>query len=200
MSSFGLNLPDKKTNKSTTAIRHPQFSGEFIRVVTCLLACCAALLVAMSPAVSVADELPTPSNEIVLTIKGNIQNTNTDGAAEFDLDMLAAMSQATIETETPWTDGTLTFKGVTLGALFEAVGVNGTTVQARALNDYSIDFPIADADAHSMLMAVTVDGEFMKVRDKGPLWIVYPWSDNPALDSAEIRRRSVWQLRELIIQ
>ncbi|RYH00603.1 oxidoreductase, partial [Salipiger sp. IMCC34102] len=34
----------------------------------------------------------------------------------------------------------------------------------------------------------------MQVRDKGPLWIVYPYDDTPEYRSEVIYSRSIWQL------
>ena len=37
----------------------------------------------------------------------------------------------------------------------------------------------------------------MRVRDKGPLWIVFPWSEHPELVTERIRTWAVWQLTRL---
>ena len=45
-----------------------------------------------------------------------------------------------------------------------------------------------------------MDGEELRVRDKGPLWIVYPRDDFPELDNRLIRSRWVWQVKELMVR
>jgi hypothetical protein len=58
---------------------------------------------------------------------------------------------------------------------------------------------MSDLDRHDVLLALRRDGEVMQVRDKGPLWIIYPLDPaEPVL--AEIERRMVWQLDELIVR
>ena len=71
----------------------------------------------------------------------------------------------------------------------------GATVRAVALNDYESIIPLADFERYQVLLATRIDGEQLRVRDKGPIWIVYPWSDHPELDDETTRRKSVWQLR-----
>ena len=37
----------------------------------------------------------------------------------------------------------------------------------------------------------------MSVRDKGPLWVMYPFSDAPALKTETNYSRCIWQLNRL---
>lgn len=41
--------------------------------------------------------------------------------------------------------------------------------------------PIADFEKLNVILAYRRDGKAMPVRDKGPLWIMYPFDDNPAI-------------------
>jgi len=84
--------------------------------------------------------------------------------------------------------------------LMAAVGATGTTVRAVALNDFESTIPLADFDRYPVLLATSIDGRQLEVRDKGPIWIVYPWSDHPELDDLPTRRKSVWQLSSLHVQ
>jgi len=56
------------------------------------------------------------------------------------------------------------------------IGANAdaTILKVTALNDYTIEVPIADAKEWPTILALKADGENMSVRDKGPLWLVYP--------------------------
>ena len=40
----------------------------------------------------------------------------------------------------------------------------------------------------------------MPVRDKGPLFIVYPFDSDPALKSRTFYGRSVWQVAKLVVK
>ena len=39
-----------------------------------------------------------------------------------------------------------------------------------------------------------MNGDVMLVRNKGPLWVVYPYDENPEYRSEVIYSRSIWQL------
>jgi hypothetical protein len=90
------------------------------------------------------------------------------------------------------------FDGVPLRAILERVGGKGSAIRASALNDYSIDIPWDDLK-YDPLVAMSADGQLLKVRDKGPLWIVYPRDDYSALRNNIHDSRWVWQLNRLQI-
>ena len=158
-----------------------------------------ALMVALAEPLR-ADDLPRPKDRVILTIAGAITRTNAPGQAEFDLAMLEQLGLTRLRTWTPWTEGEPEFEGVPARRLMAAVGATGTTVRAVALNDFESAIPLADFERYPVLLATRVDGEQLQVRDKGPIWIVYPWSDHPELDDLPTRRKSVWQLRSLHVQ
>jgi len=68
------------------------------------------------------------------------------------------------------------------------------TVTATAANDYSVEIPVSDFLDYDVILAITMDGERLTLRDKGPLWIVYPRDDHPELSSPLINSRWIWQL------
>jgi hypothetical protein len=158
-----------------------------------------ALTVAMSAPLR-ADDLPRPADRVILTIAGAITRTNAPGQAEFDRAMLEELGLTRLRTWTPWTEGEPEFEGVLALRLMAAVGATGTTVRAVALNDFESAIPLADFEHYPVLLATRIDGKQLRVRDKGPIWIVYPWSGHPELDDLPTRRKSVWQLRSLHVQ
>ena len=70
-------------------------------------------------------------------------------------------------------------------------------VRAIALNEYAVEFSAGDATAKGAFLARTMDGRELTVRDKGPFWMIFPWSQRPELGTASVQALSVWQLREL---
>ena len=147
-----------------------------------------------------AGELPLPKGKVILTVSGKIENTNGPGQAEFDLDMLEALGVSDLKTSTPWTDGIPVFEGVLASRLMEAVGPLGDSVSARAINDYAVKLPLSDFDSYPALFALKRDGDYLRVRTKGPLWLVYPWDHYPELDDNIFRERSIWQINRMIIE
>jgi hypothetical protein len=45
-----------------------------------------------------------------------------------------------------------------------------------------------------------VEGKVLTIRDKGPLWIVYPKDAHEVLNDVQYYARSVWQLNKLHVE
>ena len=143
--------------------------------------------------------LSSPTQKALLTVTGAITNTNGGDAAIFDRPMLEALGLDGFRTMTPWYDQPVRFDGVRMQRLMQAVGAFGTRVTAFALNDYAIDIPMSDFDDYGALLAMKRDGVDMPVRDKGPLFIVYPFDSKPELRSHQFYSRSAWQVARLVV-
>lgn len=133
------------------------------------------------------------AEEPVLTIDGALAEAD---AVRLVLDMptLEAMPATRFTTETIWTEGPQTFVGVELHALLELADEAASTFRATALNNYAITIPFEDAVEGGPIIAYEINGKAMSRRDKGPLWIVYPYDSDPAYRSEVIFSRSIWQL------
>jgi len=147
-----------------------------------------------------AGTLAAPSEKPILTISGKISETNKDNAAEFDRAMLESLGTVTIETTTPWYNGPVKFEGVPLDKLLKQVGASGERVTVVALNDYSSEIPIEDFSKYNVILAMKRNGEYMPVRDKGPLFIIYPFDSRPELKSQTFYSRSVWQVAKIVVK
>lgn len=147
-----------------------------------------------------AGELGSAASDIVLTVTGEIVMTNQGNEATFDLAMLSRMTPETIETTTIWTDGIQQFQGVSLATLLDMLSVEDGTLIAAAINDYSVEIPVDDAVSGGPIIAYMQNGEEMSVRDKGPLWIVYPYDSDPRYKSEVIYARSIWQLDRIEVR
>ena len=84
--------------------------------------------------------------------------------------------------------------------MLDACGAQGSNVRTITLNDYRIDLPYQDALRFEMIVARLFDDKPMAVRDKGPLFIIYPFDANPELRSTVYYGRSAWQLKMLEVQ
>lgn len=161
----------------------------------------AGLAATSSARVAVAQPtLPRPTEAPVLTVSGRISVFNNGTTAQFDRPMLEALGMSSFTTTTPWYDGPVTFEGVLMSRLMQAVGATGGTVTALALNDYTTDIPVSDFTEYGVLLALKRDGAYMPVRDKGPLFIVYPYDSDPNLRHRRFYSRSAWQVVQLIVK
>lgn len=143
---------------------------------------------------AVAEELPQPKGDVLLTVSGAIDVANNGDTAEFDLSMLQALDDTTVKTTTIWTEGEQIFQGVSLDALMKRLGVDAGTLRATAINDYSVEIPVSDAVPGGPILAYLLNGDTMSIRDKGPLWVIYPFDANVDYRSEVIYSRSIWQL------
>ena len=139
-------------------------------------------------AVAIGGAALAEDDPVLLTVTG------LDEPVTFNLSQLKALKPETFETTTIWTEGVQSFTGVSLATLMEELGVEDGTVEAKAINDYAVEVPVSDAVEGGPIVAYLLNGEEMSVRDKGPLWIVYPYDANPDYQSEVIYSRSIWQL------
>ncbi|MBE0091862.1 molybdopterin-dependent oxidoreductase [Raoultella planticola] len=147
-----------------------------------------------------AEKLPAPTGKPVLTISGLIGNTNVGDTAVFDLAALEKLGMETIVTTTPWYSGKVRFEGVSLSKLMDLVGARGKTAKVIALNDYTTMVPLDDFRQFPVILALKLNGEYMHIRDKGPLFIVYPYDSSPELQNQVYYSRSAWQVSKIIIE
>ncbi len=165
-----------------------------------LLASLSLILATGATSVARAAELEPPTGRVVLRITGTIEARNDGDAAAFDLAQLEALPQTTLRTETPWTDGVIEFRGPLARAVLAAVGARGERVRAAAINDYVVDIPMADFESLDVIFALRMNGKPMRVRDRGPIWVIYPWSDRAELNTDVYHGRAIWQLRSLVVE
>lgn len=156
----------------------------------------AATLLAAAP----AHALDAPKGKVVLSVTGKVTQTNAAGRADFDMAMLDALPQHSFSTGTPWFRGPRKFSGPLLRDVLAAVGAQGSTLVAVALNDYKVEIPVEDSRRFKVVMATRLDDKPMSVREKGPLFIIYPYDDDSELRSERHYSRSAWQLRRLDVR
>ena len=140
---------------------------------------------------ALAGELPKPAGKPLLTLSGNIENTNEEGKAVFDIASLEKLGMVSFQTASPWYNGRTTFTGIPMKTLMAYVGAKGSVVKVSALNDYTTVIP---------LLALKINGQYMRVRDKGPLFIVYPYDSEPELNNQVFYSRSAWQVSKMSIE
>lgn len=165
-------------------------------LLTCLLGLGSAVA---SPAWAIPEDAPLalPAGPVVLSVGGALRNANRDGRAVFDMAMLEKLPQVSFSTQTPWYPAPRKFTGPLLRDVLAAAGAQGRTVEARALNDYRVVIPLADTQRYDVIVARLLDDKPMAVRDKGPLFLIYPFDSAPELRNSVYYGRSAWQLTQL---
>lgn len=144
-----------------------------------------------------AHALAAPSGPVLLLVTGRLRHSNRHDGAAFDMAMLAQLPQARLRTRTPWYPEPREFTGPLLRDVLAAAGAHGQALRARALNDYQVSIPMDDVLQHDVVLARLLDGAPLAVRDKGPLLIMYPFDQKPALRSTLYYTRCAWQLQAI---
>lgn len=139
---------------------------------------------------SAAAALAKPAGEVMVTMNGR------DGLTiALSADQFAALPQYAIASENEHYDGLNCYQGplgrdVVALILAEA----GDMVTLTAINDYAVEAPVADYFAYDVIFATELNGVPFSVRDKGPIWVVYPQSDNKVLQDPIYSTLMAWQL------
>ncbi len=151
-----------------------------------------AVGVALAAAPAGAEDLP------LLTLRA--------GSAEpvvLDRQALDALPQHGFETTTQWTEGKLAFSGPALKdvlALVAAGSVPDEVIHLIAANNYEVilDHDLIEDDVP--IIATRINGKPFGVRDKGPLWVVFPYDRGTDYQIESVFSASIWQLIEVWIE
>lgn len=161
----------------------------------------AAMMLAAGTASAAGLEKPT--GPAVLTVYGNVGNTNRgpldpfhdallhatnvefDEAAEFDLEMLEGLGMQAVETGYDTWPGKFRFEGPLLRDVLAAVGAEGRAVTAYALDGYGARIPAEQIEKHSVILALKRDGQWLGLGGRGPGWVVFPRDQTPELQAQD---------------
>jgi hypothetical protein len=115
--------------------------------------------------------------------------------ARFSEADLLSLPQVTIRTRTEFTDGVTEFVGpLARDAIAFIEAGAAATVHLIAANDYTIDIPLGDFTDYDVILALQANGERLTIRDKGPIWLMYPRDDHTELQDPMYNNRLIWQL------
>ena len=119
---------------------------------------------------------------------------------EYSLEDLDALEQIAFETRNPYIDGSSLFSGPSLELIVDQAGYTDLEkgfITLSAINDYQVRLPVSDFRSYNIILATRRDHNKMSLRDKGPIWVMYPMSDHRELQDPLYDGRLVWQLQSL---
>jgi hypothetical protein len=125
-------------------------------------------------------EIAAPKGEVVLTVTGDIGTANEGKKLALDLASLEQMRRVRLEAAEPFLKRRVMFEGVLLSDLLAVAGVpdSASKISLTALDDYKVDFKMADVRSSQMLLATKADGKHMPVDRSGPIRVVFPDSSS----------------------
>lgn len=125
---------------------------------------------------------------VVLKVGGS------EGEQSFSLAELDALPQHHFTTTTVWTSGMVEFSGPALIDVLTASGAASGALLLRASNDYSIILEPSMVEESVPIVATRMDGQTFDLRNRGPLWLVFPYDSDPRFRTESTFAASIWQL------
>ncbi len=141
--------------------------------------------------VSAIADLAEPDGSVILTIGGNISQTNRGPsntfddaflstheygfaeAASFDVTMLEQLGMVSVTLKAaPWPRAVV-FEGPRLRDVMTATGWSGKAITAVALDGFAVDITAAELEAHDWILALKADGQYLGIGGRGPAWLVH---------------------------
>jgi len=130
------------------------------------------------------------ADEKIVTLTGRDGQSVALSAAQF-----AALPQYAVANENEFMDGLNCYQGPLGRDVLALIGAGpGDTVNLTAINDYLVEAPAVHMFDYDVIFATEINGERLSVRDKGPIWVVYPQSDQAELRDPIYSTYMVWQL------
>ena len=177
------------------------------RLLVCALLC--GLFVLGRADRPIAAELTKAVGPVVLTVAGNITETNRSAfsegedaflgyheksfakAAEFDLAMLESLGLQEVVIDLDGWPKPMTLQGPRLADVLAAAGAAGRDITVVALDGFGSEISAEDIAADDWIVGLKRDGRALGIGQRGPLWVVYGKRDGSAL-TAEDEMRWPW--------
>lgn len=140
---------------------------------------------------------PAPAEELLAIENASVKEQTVQRLTRADLE---ALPQHVVVTTSDWTEGAVAFRGPLGRDVLALAGPASGSVKVVAANDYAVEIPVEDFYAFDVVFALEMDGRPLSLRDKGPIWIIYPRDDHAELQDPAFNARWVWQLERIIIQ
>jgi hypothetical protein len=161
-------------------------------------------------------ELAVPSGPVVLTVVGDIANTNRgaldpavdrlvhhheqafESAAVFDRARLEALGMESRQVGLSFQPEAQEIEGPPLAAGLEAVGAGPGPLCVLALDGFQVEITPKDLEAHDWLLGLKRNGRDLGLGDFGPAWLVFsPAADNNVASSEEAE---MWPYQVFLIR
>jgi hypothetical protein len=151
-------------------------------------------------ALMVGSALAQPVTEAAAVLTVTDRSAPAGKALELKLADLERLPQHSFSTNTPWTRGALKYTGPLLRDVLSLAKAGGTLIRAVALNDYQVSIPVEDALKYDVIVALRVDGKPIPVRERGPLFVIYPFDSDRELQSKRYHERAISQLNSIQVE
>jgi hypothetical protein len=130
-----------------------------------------------------------------------VRDTETQVEIHLSDQDLSALKQQEIITSSLWTTGVNTFTGPNLKDVVELWGALDDIAEIHliAFDNYQIDIPKDLINDTHPVVANRFNGEAYSLRQKGPLWIMFPFDESDDMQTGLYQSRAVWHLTTIEI-
>jgi|GEM_PF-471466 len=199
------------------SINYASFFAREMRVLACIgsgrsSACAvfAATVLLLTAFSANAEGLARPSGPVVVTITGDISETNRPAydakldlffkyhekeftrAAAFDYGMLEAIGTTKMVIRMPGDPTRRELEGVKLDALLDVVGAKTRGITAVALDGFGVEIGTEELDGRDWLVAFKENGRYLGIGQRGPLWLVFSPAAENRMATEEEEGRWPW--------
>jgi hypothetical protein len=123
-------------------------------------------------------------------------NTQSQETLLVTNEMMDALPQESFNTSTIWNEGINTYSGPSLRSVLDLIATSDhiKVIRLTAANDYVIDIPVHMIGQHQPILTTRINDTALSLRQKGPVWLMFPFDSDPSYQSARHKARAVWQL------
>lgn len=115
-------------------------------------------------------------------------------------DITTNLSESSFTTKLPWYPEKNKYSGFKVSELLEHLNINDAfSLTFVALNDYASSTRMEDILKYQPIIAYKMNDKVMKVRNKGPYWLVFNLDNNAEIDNAAYHAQMVWQIDEIVV-
>lgn len=131
-----------------------------------------------------ARPLPAPSADAVLRVTGVAPGNVGAHVTKVDFATLDALANERVTVREPFLKRDVTFTGVRISQLLRRAGVplSARTLHMHALDDYTVDLPIATF-ATDGLLATRADGKPIAIAKGGPIRLIFTGDSSTAANT-----------------
>jgi hypothetical protein len=154
-----------------------------------------AVLASLPALALIGRSVGAAAGQDILSVRGPNAGTET----LFSDEQLSALPQISFTTSTLWTEGDIEFSGPALHSVLNAANLSSGTeaIRLTALNDYSVTMERSLIEPMTPIVANRMNGSPFSVRDKGPLWVMFPFDQDIRFRSESYFALSIWQLSRI---
>lgn len=152
--------------------------------------------------ISPGSDIPSPSEGVIITMKGDISAKNVGDTLQLDMPTLEELGLVKYTVNDPWLNATNTYTGVLMSDLIKYLGPSDSATQFRftALDDYQVDIDFETVEKWPILLATRNNGNYMDIENSGPTRIIWPYDDYPEIDQVALKDSWIWNIKQVEVR